>query len=308
MLAFPRRLRVRRGAVTIRSVQDDLRIGLVEAYPEIRGRSDLDAACAQVAAQIGARWPLEWLDGASFGRYLARRIDPGADVVAAIAEIAIADLYLAAAVVAGNLAALAALDSMLTTELPPVLRTVDPSQDAIDETLQLLREKLLVPHEGTMRIEGYSGHGPLGAFLRISALRSALAQRRRIRPELRPADELDEILDLAPNAEVKVLARQLGGDLRAALRTAISAQPARARALLRLYYADGRGVEEIGRVYNVHASTVSRQLAKVRADVLAHTRAELVGRLRTPPSQVDSLLGHVASLEISLESLLRSHE
>lgn len=300
------RLRARRRAFTIRAVQDELRVGLVEAYPEVRGRSDLDAACAQVVAQVTARWPVDWLDGTSFGRYLARRIDAGDDLVAAIAELAIADLYLAAAVAAGHAAALAAFDRIMTAELPPVLRTIDPSPDAIDETLQLLREKLLVPRDGVCRVEAYSGHGPLGAWLRVSALRTALSQRRRARPELRPDDELAEILDLSPNAEIKVLAQQLGGDLRAALRAAVAAQPSRMRVLLRLYYADGRGVEEIGRVYNVHASTVSRWLSKARADVLAHTRSELISRLHASPSQIDSLLGHVASLEISLESLLRT--
>jgi RNA polymerase sigma-70 factor (ECF subfamily) len=171
-----------------------------------------------------------------------------------------------------------------------------------------VREKLLVAVDGTCRLESYSGHGPLGAWLRVAALRTALSARRRIHPELRPDDELAELLDLAPNAEVKVLAKELGADLRAALRAAIAAQPARIRTMLRMYYADGRGVEDIGRVYHVHASTVSRQLAKARSDVLAHTRGELLARLRATPSQVDSLLGHALSLEISLESLLRTND
>jgi RNA polymerase sigma-70 factor (ECF subfamily) len=139
-------------------------------------------------------------------------------------------------------------------------------------------------------------------------MRTALELRRRARPQLAFDDELDEILDIAPNAEVKVLAHQLGTDLRAALRAAIAEQPARMRAVLRMYYADDRGVEDIGRVYNVHASTVSRWLAKIRTDVLAGTRRELIERLRSSPSQVDSLLGHAASLELSLTSLLRSKE
>ena len=295
-----------RRAVTIEVVQDELRIGLIEGFPDARDRGDLETACAQVAAQVAARWPREWLDGVAFGRYLASRIDPGCDLVVAIAEIAVADLYLAAAAAAGVPAAIAAFDRVLTTEMPPVLRTIDPSPDAIDEVLQLLREKLLVPREGACRLESYSGHGPLGAWLRVSALRTALSERRRARPELALDDELAEILDLAPNAEVRVLAQELGSDLRAALRAAVAAQPARTRALLRLYYADDRGVEDIGRVYHVHASTVSRWLAKARADVLAQTRAELIARLATTPSQIDSLLGHAVSLEISLESLLRT--
>ncbi|MDB4957645.1 MAG: putative DNA-binding regulatory protein [Myxococcales bacterium] len=196
---------------------------------------------------------------------------------------------------------------MLVTDLPPAIRTIDGNADVIDEVLQQLREKLLVPAEGqtVLRLESYSGHGPIGAWLRVSALRTALTLKRRQQPEIAPEDELDAILDLAPNAEVKVLAHQLGGDLRLALRTAIAAQPARIRAVMRLYYGDGRGVEDIGRVYNVHASSISRWLAKARVDILAATRSDLVTRLGTPSSQVDSLLGHAASLEISLESLLR---
>jgi RNA polymerase sigma-70 factor (ECF subfamily) len=161
-----------------------------------------------------------------------------------------------------------------------------------------------VPTDGTLRLESYSGHGPLGGWLRVTALRIALSLKRRRQPELAPDDELTAILDLAPNAEVKVLAQQVGSDLRASLRAALAAQSARIRTVLRMYYADNQGVEDIGRVYNVHASTVSRWLQKARADIFAQTRAELIKRLHT--SEVDSLLAHAATLEISLESLLRT--
>jgi RNA polymerase sigma-70 factor (ECF subfamily) len=301
-------LRAGRHNVRIRTLQAELKRGLLdelaETSPGLRGRGDLDAACASVVGAIA--WPPEWLEAGSFGGYLARRIDPGVDVVAALAELCVSDLYLAASVVAGVPAALAAFDRMLTTDLPPAIRSIDTNRDTIDEVLQQLREKLLVPHEGGVRLESYSGHGPLGAWLRVSALRVALSLKRKIQPEQTPDEELAEILDQSANAEVKVLAQQLGADLRGALRAAIAAQPARTRAILRMYYADGRGVEDIGRVYNVHASSVSRWLAKARADILARTRAELTARLGTPASQLDSLLGHVASLEISFESLLRS--
>ena len=290
-----------RRAFTIKGLRKELEQGLKASLPDARG---LDAACDNIIAAIGAKWPLDWIDGGQFGRYLARRIDPGVDAAAALGEVWIADLYLACAVVAGVQDALVAIDRIITTDLPPAIRSIDNSPDAIDEVLQLLREKLLVPSGGIMRLESYSGHGPLGGWLRVSALRIALSLKRRRQPEIAPDDELTAILDLAPNAEVKVLAQQVGNDLRASLRAAIAAQPPRIRTVMRMYYVDERGVEEIGRVYNVHASTVSRWLAKARADILAHTRAELVTRLQT--SQVDSLLGHAASLEISLESLLRS--
>lgn len=298
------RLHRTRVASTIRWLRNALLAGLVDRLPEVDATLLADA-CERAAEQITARWPA-WIDGRTFADYLVGRLDPGLPAAAAIGEVWIADLYLACAVIAGVPAALTAFDRQLTTELPGAIRTIDASPEAIDDVIQLLREKILVPHDGTRRLESYSGHGPLGAWLRISALRIALSRRRRRHPEPRPDDELEAILDLAPNAEVKVLSRELGADLRTALRGAVAAQPARTRALLRMYYADGHGVEDIGRVYNVHASTVSRWLVKARADILAQTRAELLDRLRTPASQIDSLLGHAASLEISLEGLLRS--
>jgi RNA polymerase sigma-70 factor (ECF subfamily) len=142
--------------------------------------------------------------------------------------------------------------------------------------------------------------------LRVSATRIALSLRRREQPVAGDGDDLAALLDPAAGADIRVLAARLGADLRAAMTAAIAAQPARTRAVMRLYYADGHGVEDIGKVYRVHASSVSRWLAKARADILARTRADLCTRLTASPSDIDSLLGHAASIEISVGSLLRS--
>jgi RNA polymerase sigma-70 factor, ECF subfamily len=297
-------LRASARAVTIRALHSELKQGLCECLPGMLEEAALDRACEVVVAAVTERWPTTWVDGGHFGRYLARRIEPGVELGAALGELWIADLYLACATVAGVPGALTAFDRIIRTDLPSAVRTIDPSPDVIDEVLQHLREKLLVPVDGTQRLESYSGHGPLGGWLRVSALRIALSIKRQRRPTPTGDDELSAILDLAPNAEMKVLAQQIGSDLRAALRAALAAQPARTRAVLRMYYVDNHGVEDIGRVYHVHASTVSRWLAKARADILQDTRSALVARLAT--SQVDSLLDHAASLEISIESLLRS--
>jgi RNA polymerase sigma-70 factor (ECF subfamily) len=297
-------LHARRRAVTMRWVRVELKQGLLESLPDSDVHGDLDGACNDAVAAIEAAHPMGWVEGGRFGRYLARRMDPGVSARAALAELWVADLYLTCAVIDGVRAALLAFDRVLLRDIAPALRSIAGNAANIDETLQLVREKLLVPTGGALRLESYSGHGPLGGWLRVSALRVAISEKRRARPEVSPEEDLEAILDLSPNAEIKVLAREASNDLRAALGTAIAAQPARIRAVLRMYYVAHHGVEDIGRVYNVHASTVSRWLAKAREDILAHTREHLVARLQT--SQVDSLLGHAASLEISIESLLRS--
>jgi len=285
----------------------ELRTGLADEL-ELRDPSVLDAACADIVARVAARWPgTAWVEGVELGRYLARRIDPALPVVQALAEMWVADLYVACGCVRGIAAAHLALERDYFADLPLALRTLDSNDDFIAEVLQVTREKLLVARDGVARIEQYSGHGPLGAWLRVATMRTALTLRRRREPEPSQSDELEAMLDLAPNAEVKVLARQIGGDLRDALRAAIAAQPSRARAVLRMYYADDRTIEEIGRVYNVHASSVSRWLVKARGEILAATRAALLARHHSE-SSLDGLLAHAASIEISFETLLRSSE
>jgi RNA polymerase sigma-70 factor, ECF subfamily len=286
-------------------VVGELRTGLAETL-ELHDPSVLDEACADIAARIAARWPgTDWVDGIELGRYLARRIDPALPVAQALAEMWVADLYVACACSRGIAAAHLALEREYFADLPLALRTLDSNADFIAEVLQVVREKLLVPRDGPARIEQYSGHGPLGGWLRVATMRTALTLRRRRQPPPSSHDELEAMLDLAPNAEVRVLARQIGGDLRDALHAAIAAQPARVRAVLRMYYADDRTIDEIGRVYNVHASSVSRWLVKARAEILAATRAALLARRHTE-SSLDGLLAHAASIEISFETLLRS--
>ncbi|HEY0251258.1 MAG TPA: hypothetical protein VGC41_07005 [Kofleriaceae bacterium] len=276
---------------------------IVRGLLEQLGQPDREAPDLGITAAI-SRWPA-WIDPAAFGHYLGRRVDPALPLAEAIGELAIGDLYLACACALGIPAAHAALDQSYAGNLRAALSTLDSRSDFIAEVLQLLREKILVARDGEPKIASYSGHGPLGAWLRVAAMRTALSLRRQRQPELAIDDELDAVLDLAPNAEIRVIARELGSDLRETLRAAVAAQPARIRAIMRMYYADNRGVEDIGRVYNVHASSISRWLAKARTEILSHTRAALLAKSHTEAS-LDSLLGHVASLEISFDSLLRT--
>src|SRR5262245_63422043 len=88
----------RRRAFTIKAVRKELGQGLVETFPDARS---LDGVCGDIVTAVAAKWPLDWVDGGHFARYLTRRLDPGVDPSAAIAEVWIADLYLACAVAAG---------------------------------------------------------------------------------------------------------------------------------------------------------------------------------------------------------------
>jgi RNA polymerase sigma-70 factor (ECF subfamily) len=229
---------------------------------------------------------------------------PGDDAYAA-------DRALAQACLDGDPAALASLDRLLAQAATAALRTIDPSPAFADDVLQQVRVKLLVgaggdDHDPRPRLATYAGRGPLGGFLRVTALRTAMSSKRDGGREVPIDDALARLADDAAGPASAHLRGDSDQHLQAALRAAIAAQPSRTRALLRLYYGDGAGIEDIGRLYRVHASTVSRWLERARADILAATRDQLARALRLDPGSIDSLLAAAPALDISLGSLLRT--
>lgn len=216
------------------------------------------------------------------------------------------DLLLAAGCLRRVDAALHLFEARFVPDLRQALRTVDPSPSFGDEILQRLRDKLLVGDgDSPPRLARYSGNGPLGGWLRVVALREAISSTRQHRREV-PVEQLVDLARTGRSPEQELAFKQHEAALTSALREAIAARPSRDRALLRYYYCDDVGVEELGRIYRVHASTVSRWLAAARDAILADTRKRLAAALRQGESQVESMLGLAGGLEVSLTSLLRS--
>ena len=215
------------------------------------------------------------------------------------------EVALAEACVRGDVDALARLDREYLQELRDPLRAIDASPSFVDEAIQLVRHRLLVADgERPPRLASYAGTGPLGGWLRVVALRVALAEHKAAAREVPIANTLEAVAALAPQQE---LARaEHAAALRQALAGALASQPSRMRALLRYYYLDGVGVEELGKIYRVHASTISRWLATTRETILGDTRKRLADALKLGESEVDSMLGLSGSLELSLDRLLRT--
>jgi RNA polymerase sigma-70 factor, ECF subfamily len=252
------------------------------------------AECAEVAAPLG--------DDELLAHLAAMR--PLAELAAVADTVHAGDLLLAAGCLRRVDAALRLFEVRFVPDLRQALRTVDPSPTFGDEVLQQVRHKLFVGD--APRIASYSGTGPLGGWLRVVALREAVSKTRQHRRETPVDDALAELAKTGRSPEQELAFRQHEVALTTALRAAMAARSSRERALLRYYYCDNVGVEELGRIYRVHASTVSRWLAQARDAILADTRQRLAAVLEQSESQVDSTLGLAGGLDVSLTSLLRS--
>ena len=82
------------------------------------------------------------------------------------------------------------------------------------------------------------------------------------------------------------------------------ALPSRDRALIRLHYVDGVGLERIGTIYGVHKATVSRWLAAAREQLLYAAIGAVQAEAGGDTDEVASLCAFLRSnLELSMSAL-----
>ena len=103
------------------------------------------------------------------------------------------DLFLAVGCALGDPGALAAFEATHVARIASWLRERDPA--IVDEVQQRVRDRVLIGGpSGEARIAGYSARGPLGAWLRVVALREHARLRRAASRE--PFDDLDQLDEL----------------------------------------------------------------------------------------------------------------
>src|SRR5689334_11832139 len=159
-------------------------------------------------------------------------------------------------------------------------------------------------------IATYSGRGPLGAWVRVVAVRAALTMIRDARIGARAGQRAaSEALgaQMPVDPELNFLKGRYKEDFAAAFQGALLAIADRQRALLRLHVVAGLTLEKIGAIYEVDRSTVSRWLAQAREALLEETERGLRARLGIAPAEFQSMARLLTSqLEIDLPELLRT--
>lgn len=273
-------------------------------------RAALDDLLAEKLALVAARCASFGLSQDLLLAHWARHLSRAAGLEAALARTRLEDLVLAAACAEGLPSAQEELQVRVLPQVLPAVRRIDPSQAFVDEVRQHLLERLLVARPGRpARIAEFAGESSLVHWVRAVAVRLALNHRRDSgrSPEIPAGDGLVEIAAPLQDPQFELLQHGYGQAFSEGLRDALGQLEKRARAVLRLHYVDGLSLAQVGAVYQVNKSTVSRWLGDAREQLLSRLRRDLEGRLGIATAELDSVLRAIQSrVELSLASALRS--
>jgi RNA polymerase sigma-70 factor (ECF subfamily) len=214
------------------------------------------------------------------------------------------DLFLATACADQLPAALAHFERSLLVPVPRQLGRVVLTPHEEDELRQQLRVKLLVGP--TPKILEYRGSGPLGAWVRVCALRLALDLK--MAPEVARRGDgqaLDALVSGGGGGETMLDAEQHREAFREALQESLAMLTTREKTLLRLHFLDGMNIDALGIVFHVHRATVARWLVSIRSRVLDHVRQRLSLDLGASSSEAQSLVRLLRSeVQVSIQRLL----
>ncbi|MBK6920303.1 MAG: sigma-70 family RNA polymerase sigma factor [Deltaproteobacteria bacterium] len=275
-------------------------------------RLQLASMLPTIVAHARARWPELVLSDAAFVAHLAARMADEPSVVEQVGHVVAADLWLACACDRGDSRAIAAFEAAYAAELRAALRRLRDHALLPDDFMQALRHRLFVGDGETgPAIARYSGHGNLGAWVRVTAMRMALnATRNKPRPD-RPAADAD-IFELEPSPddpELDHLKHTYRDAFRQAFLETVAQLEAADRTLLRQSVVHGLTVRELARMHGVHHATIARRIAAARDELVAGTRRVLGERLAVSPRELDSIMMLIRSrLDVSLARALAPDE
>jgi RNA polymerase sigma-70 factor (ECF subfamily) len=270
-------------------------------------RGKLEEVAAELVARGRQAWPRIPLDPADYVGHVASRVDDAQEVVEALEQLHAEDLWLALACGQGNRHAIAELDKQFVPVVEEALARLK-GRVSVDDVAQLLREKLLVSRRGPPKILDYSGRGPLGGWIRIAAIRTALSATRHGDAAGMQAVTREELLGV-PSAlddpELTHFRKRYAKDFKAAFEAALAELTAEERNVLRLSLVDGLSIDEIGSVFGIHRATAARRLARCREQIQERTRKILVDKLKLSTSELRSIITYIQShMDLSIQRLL----
>jgi RNA polymerase sigma-70 factor (ECF subfamily) len=242
----------------------------------------------------------------------AGHLEACAKAIGGGAKLNAEDLYLAFASAQGDRGALAIVEQRYLARVAGFIAHLRKEPSFVDEVRQHLRERMLIGGASgrTPKILDYSGRGPLGAWMRVSALRQALDLIEKEKPQ-RPLGDEEEEDQLAATVDPELMAirqRHLP-QFREAFRRALDSLDARERNLLRFYLVDGLNIGRIGEIFGKSRATIGRMVIDCRQKLLEETRRHLGALTGASEGDVLSLIRLLQSgLDVSIRGFLRRQE
>jgi RNA polymerase sigma-70 factor (ECF subfamily) len=271
-----------------------------------RESPELEAELAAIVAGARSAWPMvTTISDERFVAALAKHVEPGADALKALEALRVMhaeDVFLATACADGDEAAIRLFDDVLLTEVRARLSRMGFSTAVADEALQSARETLfVVQQEGEApQIAHYSGRGSLRGWLRAVVVRAAVRLARKSGSEVPLKGSLQASLD---DPELEYIKRRYTAPFEHAWREALATLPASDRLLLKQRFVHGLGLDDLGSLYGVHASTMSRRLSDARERLVSSTKDAMVRKVKMSRGEVSSILRLIRSqLDLRLAS------
>jgi len=259
----------------------------------------LEEELARLADAAAGAWPRVVLDRTKFIEHLRARMTSEE----ALEKVHVNDLFLACACLQGDQIAWRELDRLHLARIPDFVARIDRSSAFADEVRQRLAEKLLHDAQGgTPKLALYTGRGPLGAWIRVAAVREAQNAKRGGKH----AVDADDVVLASPDAdpEIQLLKQRYAKEFKEAFQEVLTTLSADERNVLKLHYLDGLTIEEVGKAYRVSRATAARWIADARDTIVDRVQKTLGIRLGKSGPKVESILAFVRS---QLDMSLRRH-
>ena len=266
----------------------------------------LETRLQEIVDQSVRAWPELAIDPARLVVHLAHVV--GDDVAQGLADLFVEDFALGLACVDNRAGALTEVERLCGAAIDAAVARIDRSPELRDEVRQTLWQRLFVGTSSQApRILSYAGRGPLAGWTAVAAQRIALDLRRAATRAAGSDPLADELLPSDQHPEVDYLRNRYKAEFEAAVRDALAALPDRDRLLLRLTTVSGLSHEQIAGVYKVNQSTVSRWIARARAEVLETTERTVCGKLGVRRDEFMSLAGLLVSrIDLSISRVLET--
>jgi len=205
-------------------------------------------------------------------------------------EARAAELVLAFACAAGDPAAIGWFDARFLSAIGAYVNRFNLPDHLVDEVRQRVRMKQLLGD--APGISHYRGRGPLGAWVRVTAVRVALDVMAESGEPTASLDlDLSELWSsLNEGPEVETLKRAYRERLMSGLEESLALLEPRDRTLLRLHVVDNLGIDAIARIYRVHRATAARWLIAIRRRVFELLRDKLALRFGMSTTELRSVV------------------